>query len=150
MKVVKDNCQQYYDQNVVDGHLSSVHREKIREIIKEEHFDLNPAHRYAKEVMNDVSLDGFIYRLTDRYKKKVKKNTMEKVAEKKAILNVILSDLLENELLIEPGSKESAYVIQCIFVSGLVYVVCLVHLILCLCLILYHVHPRVIIECGTS
>ena len=45
---------------------------------------------------------------------------MGQVAEKKAILNVILSDLSKNQLLIEPGSKESAYVIQCIFVSGLV------------------------------
>lgn len=60
-------------------------------------------------------LDRFIYRLTDGYKKKLKETLMGQVAEKKAILNVILSDLSKNQLLIEPGSKESAYVIQCIF-----------------------------------
>jgi len=115
---VKPIAQKYYDEHNVGGILPPEHQKELRQLIKDQHAELNPNHYYAKELMNDQQLKGYIYRLTDAGKEVVKRVAMDKLAKKKAILDDILSKLPKNEPLIEPGSREAAYIIQCIFVSG--------------------------------
>ena len=138
LKAVKPIAQKYYDEHSVGGTLSLEHRENLRKLIKKEHAGLDEHHYYAKELMNDKQLDGYIQRLTSVYKEKVKRLTLEKLAEKKAILEDILSTL-EKNVCIAPGSYQSAYVIQGIFVSHLL-LYCIV-LYLFVILFVSHIFP---------
>jgi len=132
LKAVKPVIKKYYDEHCVEGVLSPEQREKIRQLIKKEHAKLERDHYYANELMTNEQLSSYIYRLTNKYKTNLKSRANELETKKKAILDVILSDLSKNESIIEPGSNEAARVIQGIFVSHLLLYYtgcyCIVHI----------------------
>lgn len=126
LKVVEDIAVKYIDyhswdigtRSKINNLIKSGHLDGLREIIQKEHAELDQDHRFAKDLMTDNQLYSFVYRLTNEYREKSKRKTLEKLAKKKAILDKIIDDLERNAQFLNPN--QAAYVIQCIFVSHFV------------------------------
>jgi len=122
LKAVKDICQKYYDDHGLEEYHAKngnygYHAEKIRQLIQKEHEHLKPSHRFATKLMDDDQLRPYIRSLTRLHQKTSKQRRLDKLAEKKAILDKIIVDLERNAQFLNPN--QAAYVIQCIFVSHL-------------------------------
>jgi len=128
LEVVKDSARTYINEHCLDiGTKSKINNlikdkslDELRQLVKDEHADLDQDHRLAKKLMDDRQLYTFVYRLTNEYKEESKRRTADKLAKKKEILDAILSDLERNAQFLNPN--QAAYVIQCIFVSHLLLI----------------------------
>jgi len=120
LRAVKDIAQNFFNEHSLDGyHLSPKHQVDLRNLIQKEHFRLKPEHRFAKRFMTGDQFKTYLYRLTDRHRKSEQEKKKGKLAAKQTITDKILLELEKNAPFIESGSKEAAYIIQCIMVSRL-------------------------------
>ena len=119
LKAVRDIAQEYYDNNVDEGRLSSEHQIKLRDLIQKEHSKRKPRHRYSTKLMTDDQFRHYVFRLTDRFRKSRQKVKKDNDAAKQIITDEILLELEKDAPFIAPGSDEAAYIIQCIMVSYL-------------------------------
>ena len=125
LKVVKDIAAKYINDHDLDistrrkinNLIKDGYLDDLRELVQKEHAKLDQDHRLAQDLMTNEQLSSYIYRLTDEYREESRMRTAEKHAKKREILDDILSNLEKNAQLIDLGSDQLAYVIQCIFVS---------------------------------